>query len=182
MLLTHKIDLDVQGSRKQDVILITQNDLNAHRILITMRNGSVPIIFHAGDTATIESDSGVTEEAILHDESDLYMPNVIEYMPSSIITRDSINKRMTVKVYEADTPLNAYYAPSFEIYVREDPTAESDLMNSDEYSGLVKAKKLTEEYASAAKDALTALRNQLAVDEADNGKILRVVDGAWALK
>ena len=157
MLLTHEFVLDASKKGVQKSIPVTQNDISSHRLLITLRNGALPVELHPGDVAVIEAVPNIHETAILHDSNDEAMPNTVEYIPSTAVTTAPGTLRLVVKIYEEGSSLMSYCSPEFEFVVRKDLTADSDIATSNPYTAVIRAQVLAEGYAqSAYENAKTA--------------------------
>lgn len=162
MKITHEITLDVARHGVQATIPLTQHEAGVHRLIFDLYNGSVPIVFGDRDRAVLYVDGDIYDSCIVYTENGAY-PNCIVCNLSAIVTKDIGERGAVLQIYkDSDT---IAYSPEICLVVREDKTNGSKVLNSPQYSAVVKAQlaaeqyaKLAEQYAEEAGDATPHIR------------------------
>ncbi len=162
MKINHEITLDVARHGVQATIPLTQHEAGVHRLIFDLYNGSVPIEFGDRDRAVLYVDGDIYDSCIVYTENGVY-PNCIVCDLSAIVTRDVGEKGAVLQIYKDSDSIA--YSPEICFVIREDKTNGSKVLNSPQYSAVVKAQLaaeqyalLAEQYAEAAGDASPHIR------------------------
>jgi hypothetical protein len=162
MKINHEITLDVARHGVQATIPLTQHEAGVHRLIFDLYNGSVPIEFGDRDRAVLYVDGDIYDSCIVYAENGVY-PNCIVCDLSAIVTRDVGEKGAVLQIYKDSDSIA--YSPEICFVIREDKTNGSKVLNSPQYSAVVKAQLaaeqyalLAEQYAEAAGDASPHIR------------------------
>lgn len=162
MKINHEITLDVARHGVQATIPLTQHEAGVHRLIFDLYNGSVPIEFGDRDRAVLYVDGDIYDSCVVYTENGVY-PNCIVCDLSAIVTHDVGEKGAVLQIYKDSDSIA--YSPEICFVIREDKTNGSKVLNSPQYSAVVKAQlaaeqyaKLAEQYAEAAGDASPHIR------------------------
>lgn len=162
MKINHEITLDVARHGVQATIPLTQHEAGVHRLIFDLYNGSVPIEFGDRDRAVLYVDGDIYDSCIVYTENGVY-PNCIVCDLSAIVTHDVGEKGAVLQIYKDSDSIA--YSPEICFIIREDKTNGSKVLNSPQYSAVVKAQLaaeqyalLAEQYAQEADDAVLKVR------------------------
>ena len=172
MKITHEITLDVARHGVQATIPLTQHEAGVHRLIFDLYNGSVPIVFGDRDRAVLYVDGDLYESCVVYTENGAY-PNCIVCDLSAIVTHDIGERGAVLQIYkDSDT---IAYSPEICFIVREDKTNGSKVLNSPQYSAVVKAQLAAEQYAKLAE--------QYAQEADEAAPLIRISDvtGNWEI-
>ena len=147
MKIVHEIALDVSRHGVQATIPLTQHDAGVHRLVFDLYNGSVPIILGARDQVALYIDGDIYEACTVYTENGVY-PNCVVCDLSAVVTQEVGEKGAVLQIYrDADSLV---YSPEIGFIIRADRTNGSQVLNSPQYSAVVKAQLAAEQYALEA--------------------------------
>lgn len=147
MKIIHEITLDVSRQGVQAVIPLAQHSAGVHRLIFTLRNGSVPIAFGDRDGATMFVEGDVIEGCTLYTDNGAY-PNSIICDISAGVTSHAAQRRAVLQLYKDDEAFT--YSPEIMFNVSKDITSGSKVQESPQYGAVVKAAFAAEQYALLA--------------------------------
>ena len=147
MKIIHEITLDVSRQGVQAVIPLAQHSAGVHRLIFTLRNGSVPIAFGDRDGATMFVEGDIIEGCTLYTDNGAY-PNSIICDISAGVTSKAAQRRAVLQLYKADEAFT--YSPEIMFNISKDITSSSKVQESPQYGAVVKAAFAAEQYALLA--------------------------------
>lgn len=147
MKIFHDIALDVSRQGVQAVIPLAQHSAGVHRLVFTLRNGSVPIVFGERDGASLYVEGDIIDGCTVYTNNSAY-PNCIVCDISAGVTSKSGQSRAVLQLYKDDEAFT--YSPEIMFNVSRDLTNGSKVQESPQYGAVVKAAFAAEQYALLA--------------------------------
>lgn len=147
MKIFHDIALDVSRQGVQAVIPLAQHSAGVHRLVFTLRNGSVPIVFGERDGASLYVEGDIIDGCTVYTNNSAY-PNCIVCDISAGVASKSGQLRAVLQLYKDDEAFT--YSPEIMFNVSRDLTNGSKVQESPQYGAVVKAAFAAEQYALLA--------------------------------
>ncbi|MBQ8140624.1 MAG: hypothetical protein IJ038_02895 [Clostridia bacterium] len=151
MKIIHEITLDVSRQGIQCSVPVTQHDAGVHRLIIHLRNGSAPLSLSENDSAVIHFDTDVIDAAAVYTSESAY-PSCIVYDLTLRATAEYGEHKAVLQIYKGEERI--MFTPVILLSIRKDTTSSSGVLTSSQYSAVVKAAQLAEEYARQTEEAL----------------------------
>lgn len=150
MKIIRDITLDLSRHGVQCTIPVTQHDVGTLRLVIHLRNGSVPVTLEEGDRADLFLDTDLVDPVTVYTENGAY-PNCLVYDVSARATSAIGTRTACFQIYKNSNHLQ--YSPEFAFAVRKDMTNGSSVLSSPQYASVLLAEERASQYAMAASES-----------------------------
>ena len=158
MEIIHNIALDVSRHGVQAAIPITRGEVGVHRLVVTLRNKGVPIIFDEGDTAVVYIDNDTFDPATIYTKNGAY-PNSIVY---DVTARASNKLGVNTATFQISHPsMKMMFTADIVFNVCDNRTYKSEVLDSPPYAAVLKAQHQAEELCKQAEDKIESVEPRL---------------------